>query len=347
MIRKKVLTVSFLVASILTGLILGLGKEVAFAQAPFKVRVAYGQAPLTIIGLLFQKPEILKNYGKSYVVEGISFRGTSPQIQAFAAKELEVGYLAYASFPFAITKARLDVKIVADMFQDGVPGFAPNTYWTVLADSPIKKIEDLRGKTIGINLFNTGVDINLRTMMKKYGMEYPRDYNIVEVSFPNQEAFLREKKIDVACLILPFWYPARQRGGIRHLFTSIEAIPKTQFLFTIARSDFLRDKPEIARDFFEDWLIAWRWFLNPANRAEAHKLAAKVTKRKIEDIDWAFTEKDMYRHPDGIPDLETLQKNIDQMVEIGLLDKTVDVAKYVDLSFVKEAKKRLEASGSK
>ena len=53
-----------------------------------------------------------------------------------------------------------------------------------------------------------------------------------------------------------------------------------------------------------------------------------------------FTNKDNYRDPDGLPNLQAMQTNINLQKEIGFLKNGVDVEKYSDLSITKEAGER-------
>ena len=336
-----------LILTVLTFALVSLGTNfgmgVAVSQAkPLKIRIAKSvAAPHAMIALLFEDPKAvgMKHYGKSYVVDRILFRGTSPQIQALAAKQLDVGYLAYASFPFAIIKGHLDIKIVADLLQDKKGWLGTN--FTVLKSSPIKTAEDFRGKTIGVNLFNTAVSISLRVKMLQYGMLPKRDYNIVEVNFPSQEAFLREGKIDVACLPGPFWHRANGKGDVRKIFATAEATGDTNTLITVARTDWLKKHPKVAQHFFDDWLTAWKWYKDPANREKALDLTVKHTKRSRKAYWWAFSKNSAWLDPDGIPNLEGTQRSIDMMSKLGILKQKFDISPHVDLSWIKKAKENL------
>ena len=57
--------------------------------------------------------------------------------------------------------------------------------------------------------------------------------------------------------------------------------------------------------------------------------------------DYAFTKKDFYRSPTATPDIKALQSNIDLMQDLGVIKQKVEVQPYVDLSYLNEAKKRL------
>ncbi|MBI3089031.1 MAG: ABC transporter substrate-binding protein [Candidatus Tectomicrobia bacterium] len=331
-----------ILASFLIGASLLLGSA-AVRGEPLKIRVAQSvAAPVNIIGLIYMEPSLLKHYGKSYTVDYVLFRGTSPQIQAFAAKELDVGYLAYASLPFAIVKGNLDIKVVADLSQEREGSHS--SVWVALEGSGIKSPKDLKGKRIGINLHNTAVSIATQLKLRQYGYEWPRDYQMVEVNFPAQEAFLREKKIDAACLVGPFLFKALKNGGLVQLYDSREPFGEVQTLMTVARSEWMQKNRAAAADFFEDWLRFWRWYQNPANRDAALKLVARALKQPVSNFqDWALTKKgDYYRDPNAMPNVAALKKNIAAMQEVGILKEPFDVAKHVDTSLLQEAMKRLD-----
>jgi NitT/TauT family transport system substrate-binding protein len=61
-----------------------------------------------------------------------------------------------------------------------------------------------------------------------------------------------------------------------------------------------------------------------------------------ERLDWLFTKQDYYRDPDGKPDLEALQKNMDITKELGFFTGSIDLSKHTDLSIVEDAAKRLQ-----
>jgi hypothetical protein len=80
-----------------------------------------------------------------------------------------------------------------------------------------------------------------------------------------------------------------------------------------------------------------------ANHAEAVAILAKFTKQPPERLDsWLFTKKDDYRDPNGLPDLDVLQKNIRSQKDLGFIKSDLDVPKYADLTLVKEAVQRIK-----
>jgi hypothetical protein len=86
-----------------------------------------------------------------------------------------------------------------------------------------------------------------------------------------------------------------------------------------------------------------RWFLDPKNREEALDLAAAVTKAPRETLAYAFSKEDFYRSPDARPSIEPVQKEIDENAKLGVIPKDVKISpKYVDLSLIEEAKRRID-----
>ena len=95
-------------------------------------------------------------------------------------------------------------------------------------------------------------------------------------------------------------------------------------------------------DFMEDALRIVHWYLDPANRREVMDICARITKQPSERFAWVFTDKDYYRDRNLLPDLAALQRNVNLTHDLGLIKASFDVAKFADLSVVREAVKRLQ-----
>src|SRR5216684_8352331 len=156
-------------ATLLTGLAAAalLACVPARGAEPVKIRASWIVAPSDWTPLLLEKPELMKSNGKTYVFEPMRFQGTPAVITALANNEIELGNLAFSSLALAIQNAGLeDLRIVGDQFKDGTSGHYSNQYF-VLADSPIRKVEDLRGKILATNTVGSGVDVAMRAMLRK------------------------------------------------------------------------------------------------------------------------------------------------------------------------------------
>jgi NitT/TauT family transport system substrate-binding protein len=314
-----------------------------FARAePVPLRVAW-VAPLSdLASIWLEKKDLARNYGKSYVFEPVRYRGTPPMITAIANNELEIGALAYSTLPIAIENAGMDdIRVIADDFLDGVEGYYSNEF-DVLADGPIKTIEDLKGKVVATNSAGSAVDIAMRAMLRKHGLESNRDYTVIEAPFPAMRAMLAEKKADLISAVLPFSLDPELKKIARSLFTSKDAIGISQFIVLTARKPFIEAHRAALVDFLEDTLRIVRWYLDPENHDAVAAIAARVTKQPADRFGWVFTKSDYYRDPDLLPHLDALQNNVDMTKELGFINANVDVRAHSDLSLVEEAAKRLK-----
>jgi NitT/TauT family transport system substrate-binding protein len=319
-----------------------VGASPGFAAEPLKIRIAYGAVPGTITPLLFQNKEILRHYGKRYVVDAVQFRSTAVTLQALAAKEVDIAYIAFGSLASAVLNARLDIKVVSDLAQWGANGHQGPVYM-VLADSGIKTPADLKGKVLATNGRGGGLHTAMVAMLKKAGLKENEDYTVVEVRFPAMEATLRSKQADLITVLQPFLFDIKAKGGTRDLFKPEDSMGTVQALVNVGRTEFLKANREVLVDFFEDYLRALRWYLDPANHKEAVKIVAAFNKHKDARYEgWAFSKRDFYRDPNGLPDLAALQRNIDTIRDLGIISKTFDVKEHVDLSLLQEAAKRLK-----
>jgi ABC-type nitrate/sulfonate/bicarbonate transport system substrate-binding protein len=319
--------------------VFGLGP--AQAQQPVKIRGSWVAPVANWASILLEKKDLAKHLGKSYVFEPVRFAGTPPMVTAMANGELEISNLAYSTLAIAIQNAGMDdIRVIADEFRDGVEGHYSQEYM-VLADGPIRKVEDLKGKVVATNAAGSAVDVATRAMLRKFGLEDKRDYTVVEAPFPTLRAMLQEKKVDLIPAVLPFSLDPELRKISRTLFVQRDAIGVTQMIVWAARKPFIdRNRPALV-DFMEDTLRIVRWYLDPPNHNEVMHIAARVTRQPPDRFDWIFTGKDAYRDRNMIPDLAALQRNVDMTRDLGFVRGTIDVKRHADLSIVEEAARRL------
>jgi NitT/TauT family transport system substrate-binding protein len=213
-----------------------------------------------------------------------------------------------------------------------------------LKDSPIKTIDDLKGKVLATNAAGSAVDVAMRYMLHKHGLEDKRDYTVVEAPFPAMRAMLAEKKVDMVPAVLPFSLDPELRKIANPLFTTADAVGVSQFTMLVARKSFIDKNRAALTDFLEDTMRIVHWYLDPANHKEVEDICARITKRPPEQFGWVFTTKDNYRDPDMIPNLAALQGNVDVLKELGFIKASIDVKAYADMSLVEEAALRLKAA---
>jgi len=319
-----------------------LGAAAAQAAEPVKIRVSYVVPVANWAPMLVAKKDLAKHWGKSYVMEAVRFQGTPPMITAMANNELEIGDLAYSTLGLAIQNAGMDdLRVIADEFQDGVPGYFSNQFF-VRKDSGINKIEDLKGKVLATNAIGSGIDISMKASLKKRGLLDKRDFTEIEAPFPAMAAILKDKKADLISAVMPFALNPVLKNEGKVLFDQTDGLGRSQFAFWVARKAFIDKHRAAFVDFMEDVIRIERWYLDPKNHDAVAKIAAGFLKLPPERFGWLFTKQDYYRSPDARPDLVALQHNVDTTADLGFFKSSFDVKKYSDLSLIDDALKRMK-----
>ena len=321
----------------------GLSASVVRAEEPLNIRIAWVVPIGNWASIIYEKKDLMTHYGKTYTVTPTHFAGTPPMITALAAGELDIADLAYSSFATAVVNAGMsDLKFIPDEAQDGADGHDSGAYY-VLKDGPIHKVEDLKGKVIADVGAGSAVDIVIKAMLKKHGLESPRDYTVIEAGFPNMESLLGEKKADLVAAVQPFTLKPSFKALTRPLFNAVDALGgPSQFVIWTAHEAYIKKNRAALLDMFEDAIRATRWLTDPKNHDAVVEIAAKIAKQPPEQLQYVFSKTDLYRDPNMLPNVPNLQRAVDAQYEVGLLKKKLEVAPFADLSMVKEAAVRIK-----
>ena len=319
-----------------------LGAWLGPAQADaVKFRIGWAAVPGSRAGFMLEKPELLTHLNQSYTIEPMHFSNTPAELQALASGQLDIAQLGYSTFGAAVENAHMtDIRLFANELEDGVPGYA-TTHFMVLKDSPIKTIDDLKGKVVATNGIGSGLDIAMRYVLKQHHMEERRDYTDVEINFPNMKPALADRKVDMVSSILPFMYDPEMLKIGSVLFGQGDEVGPSELLMWSARAPYIAAHRAALVDLMEDTLRTLRWYSDPANHDEAIAIVAKLTKQPAASLDWVFTKRDYFRGPDGPPDLKAVVAGLKMEKDLGYLKTDIDVAKYADLTITSDAVKRL------
>ena len=300
----------------------------ARADGPVELRIGWVQVghvtPMYDI-LVKRHPEIFPHYGKSYKFAGVRFNGTTPEIQALAVDELEIASMA----PSAL-HARRHQREARHAHRLGP---ASRTASRAGTTSPMscartarsRPIEDIKGKRVATNAIGSASDTAMRIMLRKHNIQ-DSDFTTIETNFANMFPMIEDGKVDlIAVLPQDVKRVARQRP-LPHALHRGEARGPAETVAWAMRADFIAAHRAALVDFFEDHLRALRWFLDPKHHDEAVAIAAQVTKQKPDELGYFFTQDDFYRAPDCMPDIAAGQKEIDDLVRLGILKDGITLA---------------------
>lgn len=308
---------------------------------PVKIRVGWSNMLQHMIPIYFAKTDVLKHYGKTYTLEQTKFNGSSPQISALAADQIDVSTMSPGAMALAINNANLDLRMFADTMQSGHGH--KNEFYLVKKDSGITKVADLKGKRIATNVQGSALDVSVRLMLKSGGLDPERDVSMIETRIPEAPVMLSEGKVSFAPIVEPFASKLVASGNFLEIANQDEITGgPVQLVFLAAKTDFIAKNRAALVDFTEDYVRAMRWFSDPANRAEMLKIVSKEAQVPEERLGSIFTKADGYRDPWGEPSTEGAQRAIDGALSVKMLNASIQMTKYTDLSLVREARKRIE-----
>ena len=191
------------------------------ALAQVNIRVGIGAAVEEQLWLLIAKPELAPNYGKVYKIEWNRFPGADKRIQAFEAGASDI-ITASANSAILAASEGIEFKMLASLSRESSQGFY--TKFMVKEDSPIRSVQDLKGKTIGINGFSGSGHLWTKIVLEKNGLR-ESDVKLVPMAFSAQAEGVRSGTLDVGMFPQPFARMIEKDQKVRTVFTSKDAAP--------------------------------------------------------------------------------------------------------------------------
>lgn len=313
---------------------------VAAQAKPVEIRLSFiAPPPNDMMPLFFQhdffKQSLLKEYGKKYTVSFLRVAGSPGAATAMAAGELDIATLSFPVAAQTILKKAVPggISIIMSHWNDAVPGFYSDTLY-VLNDSPIKTFKDLRGKKVAINEFGSFIDVKIRIMLLNHGLDPLKDLTMVEIPFPAIGPAIREKRVDTGTLAVPFNAIEENKGGVRPVGELVEGLGPTESIPIAGRNEFLKKNREAVRAFLADYVAALQWAIEPPNREKVVDFMAAMLKSPRQNLELFATRKDHWRDPQARVQVDRLQKPIDAMLKLGLIKEKLDIAPFIDLSYL-------------
>ena len=312
---------------------------------PTKIRVDWSTIPGQFAPLIPTVPKygpnVYRHYGKSYVVEPIRLQGGGASLTALAADQVDIATLSPQALVLGVTEAKLAMRVIGQQISTEVPGYLMTYFW--VRGSEVGKVEDLKGKIVGVNARGANVDSAAHIVLRKVGLEEPRDYQIAEVRFPAMIAALESKRIDAAPLVPPFDRIAAKNPEFKRLFGVGDAFGPVETLMFITKASVVTKNRAALVDFLEDNIRMRRWMFDPKTRMDAITQLSDTSKIPVaEYAEWVYTTEDYYYPPQALTDLQRLQHNVEVLKQAGVIPDAVDVSPYVDLSLAKEAAARVK-----
>ncbi|RFB85178.1 aliphatic sulfonate ABC transporter substrate-binding protein [Rhizobium leguminosarum bv. trifolii] len=310
----------------------------AASQESPPLRIGWVQAMANAPALIAEEKGYFREEGLNVELKGF---GDGPVIQqAVAGGEIDVAYIG-APPVYQWAARGLEAKIIAKVNYGQAALIAR-------ADGSIQSLSDLRGKKLaGVNR-GSGMDVLLRGFVLKEtaGLNPDADLQLSQMPVGNMNAALDTGVVDAAFSWEPFISQSVLRGTGRVVFDVNGALPGYPWYVVAAPSKTLKERPDdlvkllranakavaFLREHPEEAnrIIAQSFKLEPVKAADGtivppEAIVAEARKRlgwsaEIEPSDRAF-----------------IQRLINYSVDLGILNKPLDVDDIVDDSFAAKA----------
>ncbi len=265
-------------------------------------------------------------------VDVVLMRGTAPVVQAMIAGSVSAALVANDG-PIAAVEQGIDIVMVA--------ASSKITHMLIGAKN-YKTWEDLRGSTIGSSTLTSGTAFVLRRTLKLKGLEYPRDYKLLNVGGTTSAfAAMSAGQISAAMLAVPNAFQA-QEAGFNVIGRVADVLPGYLLsAYSVRKSWAEKNRPLVVR-FLKAVVRAKKWF--EQDRKAAIEFLAKefqLTPGLAErGLDYYLTHQAW--PPELEIDLDGLKSVVDIYAEqTALKGPPPSPEKYVDASYLRQALKEL------
>jgi NitT/TauT family transport system substrate-binding protein len=199
--------------------------------------------------------------------------------------------------------------------------------YALLAKPEIKKIEDLKGKTIIIGGAKDITRIFTERMLEPHGLK-TGDYDYVFAGATSARfSALKSGAVDAALLTVPFNFYA-ETAGYTNLGFTFDYLPDMPFAGMAVNRDWAAANGDVLKRFLDAYNKGVAWFDDPQNREAAVKLQMDVSKIGRDDVEKSYSflhDKNLFE-PTGKVSKRKVNNVIEALRALGDLpaDFTVD-----------------------
>ena len=191
-------------------------------------------------------------------------RSGSTMAQTLVSGEIQMSQMGGPAM-LAAGVAGMDVTFVA---------VALNTTPIVIMGS-VSKMEELKGKAIGVTRYGSNTDISARFAIRKAGLQPEKDVGLVQLEdYPGIMGGIASGRIAAGALADPFT-DAAKKLGYKEIADIAAMGLEFPFVGIVAKKSYLKDHADIAQRFVRAYVEAIALYKN--NRDLAMKITSKYT----------------------------------------------------------------------
>jgi NitT/TauT family transport system substrate-binding protein len=216
--------------------------------------------------------------------------------------------------------------------------YVPAPVLALVARHEIKSVQELRGKTIGINAFGNAAHFAARVMVKHFGLDPDRDVKFIALG-PIEARFaaLTQGLIDATPLSPPLDFEAQKRGfNILVRAYEVLTFPETGLITSVKK---IQDKPDEIKRVIKASIKANRYIRG--NRDGTVQFITEWLKinREMATATYEGVSK-FYDDDSGLCE-EGLRIVIEETKKTLKINRDVSLSEVADLSILREAQREL------
>ncbi len=228
------------------------------------------------------------------------------------------------------------IKIIAGDFTKAL--------YYLITGPKYKKVEDLKGGTMGVINLSSGSTVLLEKILAAHGLKYPGDYDILTVGgTPARYAAVKKGAVAAAMVTIPTSYEAKE-DGLNVLASISTYLPDYQFTTIAGNTSWMQNHRDTTVRYLMAMIKAMRFINDPKNKQATIQSMIKHFKVKPSYAELAYKEVVQELRPidnDAAPSMKGMQTVINLEVENKGLDKAYPPMQFIDDSYRLEALKRL------
>lgn len=268
-------------------------------------------------------------------VEPILIRGGPAAIAALVSGEVDYAAIGGAQAVFRSRARGLDLSIIGCT--------SSTTNYIMLGDRQTRRVEDLKGKMIGVTGAGTYSEFAVRAFLKKYNINPDKDVTLRAIGGTVLRAAAIEKGIIAAAPFSPEDGVRLLKAGYSLISNLSESLGIPQNIL-VTRNEVLEKYPETSKRVLKAYIQGIQ--LAKFNKKEAIK--AGYDSGLSGDPEIVNAAWDLYA-PGLTADLSIvtsgLQQMLDEDVRNGLIDKNFTLDRVINDRILKIAQQELRAEG--
>jgi NitT/TauT family transport system substrate-binding protein len=257
-------------------------------------------------------------------------------VQALSANSTDLMFPANTEGLITAMAQGAPMRIVAGNFTKAL--------YDLIAGSKYKKVEDLKGGTMGVINLESGSTVLLQKILLAHGLKYPGDYDLLTVGgTPARYAAVKKGAVAAAMVTIPTSYEAKE-DGLNVVANIASYLPDYQFTVIAGHTKWMEGHKDQTIRFLIAMIKAMRFLNSPKNKEASIQAMIKHFKIGRKHAEMAYKEVVEDLRPlrnDAAPSIPGINTVINLQVENKGLDKPYPATMFIDDSYRQQALKRL------